>query len=555
MAKGVKIIFLGGVGEIGKNMYALEYENDIIVLDAGLGFPDDTMPGIDCVVQDITYLVQNKDKVKAYVITHGHEDHIGGLPYTLAQVPAPVYGSRLTLALIENKLREHPGLKVKATVVKARSVVQIGAFSVEFVHVNHSISGAFALSITTPIGVIFFTGDFKVDHTPVDGQTIDLTRIGQIGQKGVILLMGESTNVERRGYTMSETSVGESLDVLFAANKDRRLFVAQFASNVHRVQQLLDLAVKYNRKIAFAGRSMINVTDTCVKIGEMRAKPECIIDISHVSNYKDSEVLIVLTGSQGEPRSALVRMSQGEFNKIQVGNNDTVILASAPIPGNEGAVNNVVNNLIKCGAEVVYESLAEVHASGHAYEEELKLMLTLTNPHYFVPVHGEYKHLKKHAALAARLGVQKRNIVIPDLGDCLELSINTLKRVGCVPSGAVLVDGSGQGSSDSNVLRDRQTLAEEGICVVGIGFDAKSGEITSGPDIMTKGLLYSDELIEFMEEARATVIESLTAAGHNLAKDDVGEIRNTIRRDLQNYFNKSVKRRPMIITMLQATNK
>jgi ribonuclease J len=554
MAKGVKIIFLGGVGEVGKNMYVLEYESDIIVLDAGLGFPTDDMPGIDCVVQDISYLIQNKNKIKGYVITHGHEDHIGGLAYALAQVPAPVYASRLSLALIENKLREHPGVKVKATVVRPRSVVQIGVFSVEFVHVNHSISGSFAFSVTTPVGVIFFTGDFKVDHTPVDGQVIDLTRIGEIGRKGVALMLGESTNAERRGYSMSETTVGERLDELFTLNKDRRLFVATFASNIHRVQQLLDLAVKHKRKIAFSGRSMINVTDTAIKIGEMRVRPEGIIDISHVGNFKDSEILIVLTGSQGEPNSALVRMSRGDFNKIQIGANDTIVLASSPIPGNESAVNGVVNNLIKCGADVVYESLAEVHASGHAYEEELKLMLTLVAPHYFVPVHGEYKHLKKHAALAVRLGINKRNILIPDLGDCFELSINNLKRIGSVPSGAVLIDGTGSGTSDSNVLRDRQVLAEDGICVVGIGFDSNTGAITSGPDIMTKGLLYSDELLEHMSEARHAVAESLTSAGHNLAKDDPNEIRNTVRRDIQNFFYKNVKRRPMVITMLQSTD-
>jgi len=555
MAKAVKIIFLGGVGEIGKNMYALEYENDIVVLDAGLGFPDETMPGIDCVVQDITYLVQNKHKVKAYVITHAHLDHIGGLPYALAQVPAPIYGSRMTLGLIENQLREHPGIKVKAVVVKPRSIVQIGVFSIEFVHVNHSIPGSFALSITTPLGIIFFTGDFKVDYTPVDAMTTDLTRMGEIGKKGVLLLMAESTNIERPGHSMSETVVGARIDELFKQNAERRMFVASFSSNVNRTQQLLDLAEKYNRKVIFCGRSMINVSDTAIKIGEMKGRPENIIDISHAGNYKDSELLFVLTGSQGEPRSALVRMSTGDFNKIKIGTNDTIILASSPIPGNESRVHDVVNNLTRCGAEIVYETWAEVHASGHACEEEFKLIHSLLNPQYFVPVHGEYKHMKKHIALAVRLGTNKRNCYMPDLGDCLELSMNTLKRVGCVPSGAVLVDGSGQGSSDSNVLRDRQTLAEEGICIVGIGFDSKTGAITSGPDIMTKGLLYSDELLEHMDEARAAVVDSLTSAGHNLAKDDVGEIRNTIRRDLQNFFNKSVRRRPMIITMLQSTNK
>jgi ribonuclease J len=553
MAKGVKISFLGGVGEVGKNMYALECDNEIIVLDAGMGFPSDDMPGIDYIVQDITYLEQNKDKVLAYVITHGHEDHIGGLAHALESVPAQVYGSRLSLALIENKLREHPGVKVRATVVKPRSVVKIGTnYSVEFIHVNHSIAGSFALSITTPVGIIFFTGDYKIDYTPVDGQMTDLARIGEIGKRGVALMMGESTNIERRGHTISEAQVGESLDGLFAIHKEKRLFVAQFASNVHRLQQLLDLAEKYGRKIAFSGRSMINVSDTAIKIGEMKATNVKIIDIAQVGNYKDSEVLIALTGSQGEPRSALVRMSTGDFNKIQIGANDTIILAAAPIPGNEGSVNKVVNNLIKCGADVIYESLAEVHASGHAYEDELKLMMSLVNPHFFVPVHGEYKHLKKHAALAVKLGINKRNIIIPDLGDCLELSVNNLKRIGCIPSGALLVDGTGTGTSDSSVLRDRQIMAEEGVCVIGLGFNSKSGEVTSGPDVITRGVLYSDELLEHMDEIRQCVTDCIKRAQINLAKDDITEIRTQIRRDVQGFFQKAVKRRPMVVTMLQA---
>ena len=550
MAKNVKISFLGGIGEIGKNMTLLEYDNDILVIDAGLGFPGDDMPGIDCVVQDITYLIKNKDRVKGYIITHGHLDHIGGLPYALAEVPAPVYGSRMSLALIENSLREHPNVKAKAIVVRARSVVQIGHFSVEFIHVNHNIPGSFAISVTTPVGVIFITGDFKVDHTPVDNQVIDITRIGEIGRKGVALLLSESTNIERKGYTLSERQVRESLDKLFADNKDRRLFVASFASNIHRVQTLFDLAVKHNRKIAFAGRSMINNTDTAIKIGEMTAKPEGIIDINTIGNYKDGEILIVVTGSQGEPNSALVRMSSGDFNKIQIGANDTVIFSSGPIPGNEGAINTVINNLVKCGAEVIYESLAEVHASGHACEEEFKLILSLVKPHFFVPVHGEYKHLKKHVALAMQLGINKRNIIIPELGDCLELAINNLKKLGSVPSGAVLIDGSGQGSSDSNVLRDRMLLAEEGICVIAIGYDVATGAIKNGPDVMTKGLLYNEEMEESIADVKAAIIESVGKV--NLSSDDTVTIRNTIRKDVQAFFQKAVKRRPVVVTMLQA---
>jgi ribonuclease J len=551
MAKNLKVIFLGGVGEIGKNMTVLEYDNEILVVDAGLGFPGDDMPGIDLVVQDITYLERNRDKVKGYVITHGHEDHIGGLPYVLENVPGTIYASRLTLALVENKLREHPGIKAKAVSVRPRSVVQIGKhFSVEFIHVNHSVAGSFALSITTPVGIVFHTGDFKIDHTPVDGMPIDLTRIGEIGKKGVMLMLGESTNAERKGFTMSETSVGERLNEIFEDNKDRRLFVATFASHIHRVQQLLDLAEKHKRKVAFSGRSMLNVTDAAIKIGEMKARPDNIIDITHVGNYADKEILIILTGSQGEPMSALSRMAAGDFHgKIHIGPNDTVIMSASPIPGNERAVNNVVNNLIKRGAEVVYESLAEVHVSGHACEEELKIIHSLVHPHFFIPVHGEYSHMKKHIALAQKLGMNKRNILMPDVGDCVELSISGMKRAGSVPSGIKLIDGLGRGGSDSMVLRDRMTLAEEGVCVIGIGYDKSTGKIISGPDVMTKGLLYSEEMEELLTQVKSVILDC--AKNLNFAKDDPGNTRAAIRKDVQMYFQKELKRRPVVITMLQ----
>lgn len=551
MAKNLKIVFLGGIGEIGKNMTCLEYGDDIVVIDAGLGFPDETMPGIDLVVQDITYLVRNRDKVKGYVITHAHEDHIGALPYALAEVPASVYGSRLSLALIDNKLREHPGIKVKAISVRPKSIVDVGVFKVEFIHVNHSVAGAFALSITTPIGVVVHTGDFKIDLTPVDGQPIDLTRLGEIGKKGVALLMAESTNAERPGFTLSERTVGEKIGEIFEDNQERRLFVATFSSNIHRVQQLLDLAEKYKRKVAFSGRSMINVTDTALKIGEMKARPENIIDINQVANFKDKEVLVVLTGSQGEPSSALVRMSNGDFNKIHLGPNDTVILSSSPIPGNERAVNNVVNNLIKRGVEVVYERLAEVHVSGHACEEELKLLHTLINPTFFIPVHGEHKHLKKHAAIAMRLGMNKRNIAIPEIGEIWELSANNLKKIGSVPSGTRLIDGKGSGTSDSNVLRDRMTLAEEGICIIGLSYSKTTGDITSGPDVMTKGLLYIEEIENIIPEVKAVVLDSLSKV--SLSGDDATTVRNQIRRDIQQFFSQKTRRRPMVVTMLQGS--
>jgi len=548
MAKNLKIVFLGGIGEIGKNMTAFEYGEDIIVVDAGLGFPDDSMPGIDLVVQDITWLVRNKDRVKGYIITHGHEDHIGALPYVLNEVPATIYGSRMSLALIDNKLREHPGIKVKAVSVRARSVVKIGEFQVEFIHVNHSLAGCFAVAITTSVGTVVHTGDFKIDLTPVDGQVIDLTRLGEIGKKGVALLMCESTNVERKGFTMSETIVGDRINDIFERNKEKRLFIATFSSNIHRVQQILDIATRHKRKVAFSGRSMINVSDTAIKIGEMRVDKDIIIDVAQVPNYKDSEVVVVLTGSQGEPGAALSRMSTGEFNKIHLGPNDTVILSSSPIPGNEKSVNNIVNNLIKRGVDVIYESLAEVHASGHACEEELKIIHALLKPHFFIPVHGEYKHLKKHVDLAVRLGINRRNAVIPEIGEMWELSQNTLKKLATVPSGSRLIDGKGSGTCDSNVLRDRMTLAEEGICVVGIGYNKVTGEITSGPDIMTKGLLYVEEFEDVIPEVKEVIIETLTKVS---LKEDLMAVKNTIRRDVQSYFSSKKKRRPMVITMLQ----
>lgn len=554
MSKNLRISFLGGLGEIGKNMTVFEFGDDIIVVDAGLGFPDDNkMPGIDCVVQDITYLIRNKNKVKGYVITHGHEDHIGGLAYALKEVPAPIYASRLTLGLIEHKLREHAGLKVKAVAVRPRAVVQIGAFTVEFVHVNHSIPGAFALAITTPVGTVFHTGDFKIDLTPVDGKPIDLARIGEIGRKGVALLLCESTNVERAGFTMSETTVGERLDELFAQYKDKRLFVAAFSSHVHRVQQLLDLAQKYKRKVAFSGRSMVNVSDIAIKLGEMKARPENIIELDKINAFKNEEVLVILTGSQGEPHSALRRMAEGEFGQINLGPSDAVIFSSTPISGNENAVNDVVNNLIHRGCEVVYERLAAVHVSGHACQEELKLLQTLVHPRFFIPIHGEYKMLKKNCDLAIKLGMNPRQVFMADLGECWELSPTGLKRVGSVPFGSRLIDGYGAGDVDSSVLRDRQALAEDGICVIGLGYDGKNGELLSGPDVMMKGLAYAHELEKVIGDLRGVVLDSLTKTP--LLGKDVNDVRNQIRKDVQSYFAKNYNRRPIVVSMLEKVEK
>jgi ribonuclease J len=549
MGKNLKISFLGGIGEVGKNMTVFEYGDDIIVVDAGMGFPDRDMFGIDFVVQDITYLVKNKNKVKGYVITHGHEDHIGGIAYALKDVPANVYGSRFTLALIEGKLREHSGVKVKAIAVRPRTVVKIGEFTVEFVHVNHSIPGSFALAITTPVGTVFHSGDFKIDLTPVDANPIDLARIGEIGKKGVALLLCESTNAERPGLTMSESEVGERLNELFALYKNKRIFVTLFASHVHRMQQLLDLAVKYKRKVAFLGRSMVNVSDMALKVGEMKTRPDNIIEKDKIGSYKKEEVLVLLTGSQGQRETALARMAEGEVSKINLGPDDAIIFSSSPISGNEEAVSLVVNNLIHRGCEVVYESLAAVHASGHACYEELKLMHTLINPRFFIPVHGDYAMLKKHAKLAEKLGMNPRMIFMPDLGDCYELSPTALKKIGSVPNGSKLIDGFSAGDVDSNVLRDREALAEDGICIVGFAIN-NAGQIVSGPDIMTKGLAYGHEMEKIIADVRSAVTDSINNSG--AAGEDAEDIRNKIRKDVQAYFSKNFNRRPIVVSMIHS---
>ena len=425
--KQLKVRFLGGVGEIGKNMTALEYGKDIIIIDAGTSFPSDDMPGIDLVIPDISYLIENRNKIRGVVITHGHEDHIGGLPYLLKELNIPVFGTKLTLTLAENKLKEHNLNNVSLNCIKPGSIVKLGCFTVEFINVNHSIAGAVALAVTTPVGVVFHTGDYKIDFTPINGEHTDLGRIAEIGGNGVLLLLAESTNIERPGYTMSERVVGETFDHIFSDNIGRRLIIATFASNVHRLQQILDMAVKYRRKVVFSGRSMINVADAASKIGELKIPQNLVIDIDKIKNMKDSELVIISTGSQGEPMSALTRMASGEFNKIKIGNNDTVVISASPIPGNEKMVYGVINNLYRLGAEVVYESLEPIHVSGHACRDELKIIHTLTNPKFFIPVHGEYRHLKKHAKLAESLGMKPGNILIADIGDTAVVTPKSIK--------------------------------------------------------------------------------------------------------------------------------
>lgn len=547
----LKVMFLGGVGEIGKNMTVLECGNDIVIIDAGLSFPNDEMPGIDLVIPDITYLKNNASKIRGLFITHGHEDHIGGIAYLLKQIKVPIYGSKLSLMLIENKLKEHRIDGAELYCVKPRAVIKAGCFSVEFVRVNHSIAGAFALAVTTPVGVVFHTGDFKIDYTPIDGEIIDLTRIAEIGKRGVMLLLCESTNIERKGYTMSEKTVGESLDKIFQDNIGRRIIVATFASNIHRVQQIIELAEKYKRKVALNGRSMLNICDAALKIGELKYEKNTLIDIDKIKNVKDENLVIISTGSQGEAMSALTRMAMDTSNKVKIGENDTIIISASPIPGNERMIYRVINNLYKKGARVIYDLLADVHVSGHACQEEVKIIHTLIQPKYFIPVHGEYRHLKQHAELAIKLGMNARNIIIPEIGSCVEVSRKFMKNLPPVPAGTLLVDGLGVGDAGSVTLRDRKHLSEDGLIVVVVGIDDTNGEVTSGPDIISRGFMitYGDD--KFLNECRSVVTQSLSK--FDLKEAEKSEIKNQIRKDLSGYIFKRTKQSPMVLPFMIET--
>ncbi len=544
----LKIMFLGGVGEIGKNMMALEYGDNIIIIDCGATFPSDDMPGIDLVVPDITYLKANKDKIKGIVITHGHEDHIGAIPYVLNEINTTVYGSRLSLGLVENKLKEYPKIKAKMVSVKERQIINLGCFQIEFIHVNHSIPGAYAFAITTPVGIMLHTGDFKIDFESLDGKTTDLSRIAEIGKKGVLLFTCESTNVEKEGYSMSEKKVQRNLDALFGKYLDKRLFVASFASNITRLQQILNLAEKYKRKVVFTGRSMVNVAETAYKIGELKFDKSNIIDIDKMSGYKDSELLIVTTGSQGEPMSALTRMANNDFPKIKLDNNDVIIMSAYPIPGNEKAVNTVMNNLYKLGCEVIYHSLAEIHASGHAYKEELKIMHNLVKPKFFLPVHGEFRHQKFHRDLAMSLGMPGKNIILAENGNIIELNKNVFKVAGNIVAGERLVDGNGMGDIESVVLRDRKQLAEEGVLVSITAIDKKTGDIIGEPEIISRGLIYTSEAQKLIFESRNVIKEALENV--SVMENDLATVKNNVRKQLANYYYKKMKRRPMILTII-----
>ncbi len=547
--KKVKIIFLGGVGEIGKNMTALECGNDIIVIDAGLTFPNgEDMPGIDSVVPDITYLAQNKDKIRGVLLTHGHEDHIGGLAYLMKELNSdtPVYGTKLTLMLADNKLQEHRLHNIVERVVVPGERVKLGSFEVEFINVNHSISGAVALAIRTPVGLIYHSGDYKIDLTPVAGEPIDLKRIAEIGKEGVLLCMCESTNIERAGYTMSETVVGTTLDHLFSENMNRRLIIATFASNVHRLQQIIDLAVKYRRKVALSGRSMFKVVDAAVKIGELKIPEGVLIDIEKTKNLFDGELLIVSTGTQGEPMSALTRMASGDFNKVVVGENDTIIISATPIPGNEKPVYRVINNLYKKGAKVIYESLEKIHVSGHACQEEHKILHTLLKPRFFIPVHGEYRHLKRHAQLAQDLGMPSQNILITEIGNCVELMDNSIKLGENIPAGTRLIDGEGfEDYGTSEVMKDRLKMSSEGIFAVSLA--VTGNYVINDPVIEVRGFVFAEN-----DEVRAELkaVTQRAVEGYNYESGNKDELAVFIRKSLQNYLYKKTKQSPLIIVSI-----
>lgn len=544
----LRVIFLGGVGEIGKNMTALELGEDIMIIDCGSTFPGGDMPGVDLVIPDANYLIENRDKVRGIVLTHGHEDHIGGLPYILKDLKVPVYGTQLTIAILEAKLRE---AKVQANlnVVKPGGVVSLGkSFKVEFVNVSHSIAGSCALSINTPLGLIFHTGDFKVDFTPVKGNIIDLNRIAELGNEGVLLLMCESTNIERAGFSLSESAVGKSINAILQDNTESRVFITTFASNVHRLQQLVDLAEKYKRKVVFAGRSMLNIVDVSLSIGEFRINKDIMVDVDDINKYADKELMIITTGSQGEPMSALSRIANDEFGKIQLHYNDLVIISASPIPGNERMVYNVINNLYRHGAKVIYESLAEVHASGHACREEIKLMHSLLKPKFFIPVHGEHRHLKKHADLAISMGMRPSNIIITDIGDVVEVSDRTFRCTERVRSGALLVDGLGVGEVGSLVLRDRKHLAQEGSVSTAVAIDMKSGEIL-GVDITSRGFAYTQDTDELLNQCKELVKNVLLGTDIK-AQEDWNAVKQNIRKEVKNFIFRKTKRSPMIIIQI-----
>ena len=547
----IRIIPLGGLGEIGKNMTVIEYENEMIVVDCGLGFPDDDMPGIDLVIPDISYLESNKERIRGVFLTHGHEDHIGAVPYMLRSINPPVYGTPLTLGIIKNKLEEHvlpwrPNLKT----VKAGDTVKAGAMSVEFIHVNHSIADACALAIHTPLGTLIHTGDFKLDTSPIDGEMMDIVRLGELGREGVLMLMCESTNAERAGHTPSEKKVGASLEYIFSTHKQKRVIIATFSSNVYRVQQIIDTSARHGRKVAITGRSMLNIVSTAIELGYMKVPKGVLVDINDIKRYKPGELTLITTGSQGEPMSALYRMAFSDHSQVTLGPTDLVVLSSSAIPGNEKLVGRIINELSRNEVEVLHDAVVEVHVSGHACQEELKLMQALTKPKYFMPIHGESRHLLANRDLAKFMGVNPQNIFISEIGKVLEIDENGARWSGTVPAGKILVDGYGVGDVGNIVLRDRRHLAQDGLIVVVATVDIDERMILSGPDIVSRGFVYVREAEELMEEVRQIAYEALADTLYEFDQVDRMQLKKCVKDDLTRFLYAKTKRKPMILPVI-----
>ena len=548
---GLKVMFLGGVGEVGKNMTVFEYNNQIVIVDSGLAFPSYNMPGIDVVIPDMTYLVENQRKIKGLLLTHGHEDHIGAVPFLAKKldVKLKIFGTKLTLALVENKLVEHGVLdKVTLVTINEKQTIELGNFEAEFIHVSHSVAGSVAISLKTPVGIVLHTGDFKIDYTPLGNEIMNLNRIAEIGKQGVLLLMSESTNVEKPGYTMSEAVVRETMNKLFSDAKGRRIIIATFASNVDRLEMIISLAKQYKRKVAVSGRSMVKYIDTAKRVGQFTFDNDMFVDIDRIKGIDDGNLVILSTGSQGEPMSALTRMASGEFNKVKIGSNDTIILSSKPIPGNERDVYNVINNLYKLGATVIYSSLANVHVSGHACQEELKLIYTLVQPKYFIPIHGEYRHLKRHATLVEGLGHKQSHLLIPEIGDTVYLDKNRLEFSDKVPSGDVLVDGLCISESGNLALKDRLSLAQDGILIVVLAQRKKTGSIVSDVDVIGKGCFINDEQGEVcIKELKVMIIDEIE---RYKKQDPTLSTKTAITRTVRHYFKTKLKRNPVVLPVI-----
>ncbi|MDD6762607.1 MAG: ribonuclease J [Clostridiales bacterium] len=549
--KKLRIIPIGGLDEIGKNLTAFEYSNEIVIVDCGMAFPDNDMPGVDMVINDITYLIKNAQKIKGIFLTHGHEDHIGGLPYFLKEINVPVYGTRLTLGLVEHKLKEHNMLsRVQLIRTRAGQIVDTGKyFSIEFIRTNHSIADSVALAIKTPVGTIIHTGDWKIDSTPIVGEPIDLTRLGELGNEGVLALMSDSTNVERPGYAMSERTVGDKFDMIFQGC-DKRIIVATFASNVHRVQQIIDAAAKNKRKVAVSGRSMENIVEISILLGYMKVPEGVLINIDNIKKYRPNQVVIITTGSQGEPMSALTRMAFSDHRKVEVTKDDLIIISASPIPGNEKPVSNVINELFKIGAEVIYKSLMDVHVSGHACQEELKLMLAITKPKFFIPVHGEHRHLVLHKKLAEQVGIPPSRSFVLSNGTVLEMDESSAKVSGTIPAGQVLVDGLGVGDVGNIVLRDRKHLAQDGLIIIVITIDQETRTMVSRPDVISRGFVYVREAEQLIDEVK-TISEDAVSTCLSRRNVDWAMMKNTVKSGVARYIFERTKRNPMILPIIE----